>query len=93
MKLLRRLLCFLLLLSIIYIFGDFMATNMQVVSISFLTWDLGPYPIYLLVTGSFGAGIGLAFLLTALELLRSRLMIGQLQKKISKLMRENEKRE
>ncbi len=65
---------------------------MQPVSISFLKWNVGPYPMYLIVAGSFGAGILLMLIFTALEFLRARLMIRHLERKISKLTREIEKK-
>jgi uncharacterized membrane protein YciS (DUF1049 family) len=91
MKLLRRILSLFLLLAVIYILGDFIATNRAPTAISILVWTLGPYPTYLLIGGSFGVGIILMFLITALSLLRSRVLIAKQKQKISKLTREIEK--
>ena len=83
----------LMLLAIIYGCGDFMAVNRDPITISLLVWNLGPYPVYGVVTFSFTTGLALMLILSSLDLLRSRLMISRQSKKINKLTRELEKQE
>ncbi|MFH1729048.1 MAG: LapA family protein [Pseudomonadota bacterium] len=91
MRLLKKVFFIVLIIAIVLILGDFVASNTQEITISFLRKPVGPIPLYLIILLSIGSGILFMILLVFFEILRSGVYITHLRRKVNKLNKKLDK--